>query len=86
MIKLTELEKHIIMTQANPTHHSLSDILVPDFAGDTKHALAQYVIDTYDLGHFDGVKNTSAPYMLDFTCRSENQQLIRITGRITYQA
>lgn len=81
MIKLTKLEKHAITRQANPTHVALETLLVPDFYGESRRQLAQYIVDTYILGELDAVKNTVAPHVLDFTVRSESQQL-RVTGKI----
>ncbi|AFT81301.1 hypothetical protein FE407_01900 [Leuconostoc carnosum] len=83
MIKLTKLEKHSIRRTANPTHTVMADLYIPNFHGDTRQAIAEYVIDTYDLGVLNSVKNSTTRHVLDFTAISGNQ-ITRTTGKIEY--
>ncbi|MEX0381208.1 hypothetical protein AB3K25_02515 [Leuconostoc sp. MS02] len=85
MIKLTKLEKHDIIRIANPKYIDLADIYVPDSHANSKQLMAEYVIETYDLGKLYGVKSTVSPHILDFNYLSGEQQS-RVTGKIEYDA
>ena len=80
MIKLTKLEKKYINRIANPTT-ALEDLIVPMSDLNAKANLAQYTIDTYDLGALNSVKTTVSKHILDFTCLDDNK-LLHVTGYI----
>ncbi|MBD9366446.1 hypothetical protein LQZ13_08825 [Leuconostoc mesenteroides] len=81
MIKLTKLEKNYIDRIANPTKTALEDLIVPMSDLNDKAKLAQYTIDTYDLGELNNVKTTVSKHILDFTCLDDNK-LLHVTGYI----
>lgn len=82
MIKITKIEKHEIGRLANPTKVALENLLIPISDLTAKQELAQYIIDTYNLGQLDGIKTATAKHVLDFTCIAMSKRL-HITAHIT---
>ena len=75
------MKKTTLTALANPTKTALEDLIVPMSDLNDKAKLAQYTIDTYNLGELNNVKTTVSKHILDFTCLDDNK-LLHVTGYI----